>query len=636
MDATLEKLAAMVLSKDAALRAAAAKVLGELAPRDSRIVEALGSAAAGDDIASRAFACEALGKIGTRDAAEKLVAAAASGGRKAEDALLGLRMAGSAAIAPMGAAYPSLPDDMKAKFAEAMVRSGSPDALDFVLGRMVEEDAKGEAGASARDRLAAAVSAAIPRIGIAARSAFARRLAKALRRPAIRKAPGALARAAALAGELGVEESFDALLELCGSAFPTTVRAAAMRSLAALPLDNARSHRLFRKLFPLLLDPDAAQLRSAAISALKMRPACPDRRKDIERLLSDTDRETREYAMAKLAELGSRRDVGDLIMCLDSEDRAVREEAARTLRDTHAALKPLLGRLADLDAYDKARECAAICSALVSSAAGRGEKPPPSAAAPLLDAAFAKAVKRPEVARCVASVLRTGWPEEFAARALAEARALRRRGEHAAAAAALKLAGPVLDPKGKMELALAQLSAAGNFDMSRRARNGDPALAALSDLAREGMAGELAAATIRDLHLTKSAMYYVGFHLSEGISETREAGAKILEEIVKRFPRSQEARQARAKLILEGLEEPPGKARGGKGILEMRAEEILRPADEAARRRAEAEMDAAQRSGKRIADRNTRIAAKTAAPKASSKNGRAGRENKHVRPCHRR
>ncbi|MCX7805220.1 MAG: HEAT repeat domain-containing protein [Planctomycetota bacterium] len=626
MDATLEKLAAMVMSKDVALRAAAAKVLGELAPKDRKVVDALGRAASGDDPASRAFACEALGRIGTVEAAGKLVALAASGDRKGEDALLALRLAGAAAIGPVRAAYPSLSDDAKAKFAEAIARSGSPDALDFILERMAEEDARGEAGAAVRDRLAAAVSAALPGIGADAKASFGARLARALRRPSLRKAPGALARAAAMAGEIGSGEPFDALLEICGPDFPAAARAAAMRSLAVLPPDEARSRRLFRTLFPLLLDPKEANLWPAAVAALRACPADPDRRKDIEKLLSAAERDVREYAMAKLAELGSRRDVSDLVRCLDSDDRAVREEAARTLRETPAALKPLLGRLADIEDDDRARECAAICAALLVSAAGRGGKPPPSLAGPLMTAAFAKAGKRPEIARCIASVLRTGWPAEFAAGALAEARALRRRGDHAAATVALRLAGPVLDPAGKMELAFASLSSAANFDMSRRAREADPALAAISELTREGLAGDVAAAAIRDRHLPRSALYYVGFHLAEGVSETREAGARILREIVRRFPKSQEARQARAKLVLEGLEEPPRK---GKGILERLAEEILRPADEAARKRAEAELAAAKRAsqGKGRADK-ARAADGAAARTAGEKGGRTGRGRK--------
>ena len=179
------------------------------------------------------------------------------------------------------------------------------------------------------------------------------------------------------------------------------------------------------------------------------------------------------------------------------------------------------------------------------------------------------------------------------------------------------MVGLAAGDEGRLELALASLCTAQVFDVSRRAREQDSVLAILGELLDAGRV-DVASALLKDKSLPKNALYYVGFHFAEGIGPVREAGAKMLKSLVERSPGSEEGRQAKQKLFLEGVLELKT-ARQRKGILEARAEVLLAPADEAGRERGLAEKREAKAKAK--AEKKTAGKAKAGGPKAVSNPG---------------
>jgi uncharacterized protein YPO0396 len=134
--------------------------------------------------------------------------------------------------------------------------------------------------------------------------------------------------------------------------------------------------------------------------------------------------------------------------------------------------------------------------------------------------------------------------------------------------------------------------------MSRAARQNDGSLrlleAALQDPAVKPAA--LAAQLLRDRGVTRRMLHYIGGHFAERILKEREFGAAILKRLAAKG-RTAEGRQAKEKLILEGLAKASPGAR--RGLLEVRAQ-ALRTADELAAALQTKEQARAKRAGRKV------------------------------------
>ena len=92
-----------------------------------------------------------------------------------------------------------------------------------------------------------------------------------------------------------------------------------------------------------------------------------------------------------------------------------------------------------------------------------------------------------------------------------------------------------------------------NHDLAADARNADPALHQFGALLHRHETEPIRMVE-KAKWLDADDLLYLGFHFAEGARAEKEFGSQVLKLIIKRSPRSKQARDARSKLRSQGLE----------------------------------------------------------------------------------
>ena len=599
MDDLLTRLASFVALKDTRLACASAVVLAELAPPDPAVTRALAEALEKADAARSPFLIEALGRIGTPQAAAALAPLIEAGGPSGDEALRAVAHAGSGALKPLSKLLGRAGPALQVKLAEALARTGESPAFGALFGAW--RDAVPETVRA----LHAGILHALPGLSPKGRQVLLRHVAGALGAKAWRKQEAAFLAALELAGELGEPEALQALSSHIGASAPPLIRRTALRAIGRLRLDPAVRARMGKRLLPLLAETDYANAVEPALAALSDAALGSEHRKALEQLIDSERTEVREFAMRNLATLGSSRTLQDLVDCLDHTDRSVREDAATALAGAPGAAAPLAARMLKRTGGEESRLAARILQGMaehiptrilgalarkfVELAAGHGPAHPHAA-----DARREADERR----GALLAVLRASGHRVLAEVALPEARKLRLKGEAARALGVLKSIAGVDGWEGghRMELALAGLSVVPP-DLSRAARDSSPSLRLLAEVLAEPKSNPkiLAKSLLRDRALERKVLYFIGHHFSERMHGEREFGRVILQGLAQQ-PRQEEGRQAREKLVLEGLAKRSKDSR--RGVLEERAQVLMMAADMAAKAAAAEARKAAQKMKK--------------------------------------
>jgi len=624
LDETLERLTGFVSSKDARLACAAAVALAELAPKDAAVVRGLREALEKSDPVRRPFIIEALGRIGTPEAAQAIVPLIEAGGPSADEALRAVAHAGAGALKPLAGLLKKAGPDLQTKLAEAIARTGEAQGFAALFGEL--RDASPESARALREGIHRALAGLDER----GREALLRHILKALdTRALVEHEPAALS-ALELAGELGDVEALGTLTAFVSSKTEPRIRRAALLALARLKLEPERRGRLAGKLLPLLEEADFGLSVEPALLALRDAELGAEHRGALQRLVSSQAPAVREFAMKALAARGSSKTLNDLVACLEDNDPSVRENAATALAKAPGAAPLIAERLAKLASGASARLAARIlqqsapeiptrtlktlAAAYIALATGKQES---GVAATSDDRRNADELRGAQLA-----VLRASNSTVLSELAAEESAALRKAGD---ASRALALMKSIYGAAGwgeaqRLELALAGLSLVP-LDLARPARAGNIHLRPLEEAlaAPKAEPKALAKALLKDQVLEKRVLYYLGHHFSERMHGDREFGRVLLEALAEN-PRNEEGRQAREKLVLEGLAKSGKAAKAG--ILEERAKVMMVAADMAAQAAAEEAKHARKLAAKAAKSAKASSKGRKAPPKVAAKPAR--------------
>lgn len=615
MDATLSKLVEFVKRPDTHLACAAAVVLAELAPRDEDVTVALISALGKADAARRPFLIEALGRIGTPQAAEALMPLIQAGGPSADDALRAVAHAGAGALKPLVGLLASVSDAMRPKLAEAIARTGEAQGFAALLSAM-----QGALDPVVQS-LTVGLRNAIGGLSEKGREHLGAQLAKALERTAFVKQVSCCVAGCELLGLVASSDASTTLLGLSKESHPSPVRRAALRALGKLNLAPAQKGRLVARLLPLLEDTDFTHVAEPAMETLHGAEFATEHRSALQKLMNSQFPRVREFAMQALARVGSARGLRELLACLDNPDPSVAEDALQALAQNADAAGPLAERL---EACENGSVCRAMARALAGNARAIPDKLLDKLAQEYIALAVGKGLSGPagdERRSALLSVLRAANTPALAEAALKEARKQRDAGEPLRALALMKSIANIngWTDEHRIELALAGFSAAP-LDLTRSARANDSRLRLIEEVLGRTEPKALAKTLAKDQALARAALYYLGHHFSEQMLKERDFGRLILEALAEN-PRNDEGRQAREKLVLEGLAKAAGKAKVG--LLEERSKALFAVEEMAAKAEAEASLKEKRRTEKekkaKAAERAKAKAAAKAAEKAVAK-----------------
>jgi HEAT repeat protein len=574
----LAKLGAFTACKDSRLACAAAVILAELAPHDPSLVQQLVDALSVADALRRPFIIEALGRIGTPEAAAALVPLIKSEGPASEQALRAIAHTASAALKPLLKLVGTVPPALLERIAECAARTGETAAFQGLIGALLNADV--DTCRAVRHGLRIAMST----FSDSAKANLRKQLEHGFKEKALIEHAPSLIALVKIAGDLGDISLQHYILDRIETDEPLAVRRAALQALATLHYSGEQRAKLAPKLLPILSESDLVNLAEPALEALRSAHLGGEHQAPLRKLLSSQSSRIREFAMQVLASQATTRTMNELLACLDSTDRSVREEALGALSRAPSAAGALCQRLIEMEGGEAATETA---KALAPQAA----KAPPRALQSLAHTYVALAApngpRKPsdaesirrsdEKRRAILNVFRAGNTPELSEALLERARELRKHDSPMQAYQLLK-EGSGLNgwtDEHRIEMALAGLSA-GPKELGRSARSSDQNLRLLEDVLGSGRVEPkvLARRITRDESLSRKTIHYIGFHFVERMSGDRQFGQLLLEHLAE--GRSEEAGQAKEKLVIEGLL----KLKGAEvGILEQRAKVMLAASD---------------------------------------------------------
>ncbi|MGD0088932.1 MAG: HEAT repeat domain-containing protein [Planctomycetota bacterium] len=613
MDETIDTLASFTAAKDSRLACAAAVVLAELQPREPAVVQQLVAGLENADPVRRPFIIEALGRIGTAEAAAALVPLIKAEGPTSEMALRAIAHTESAALKPLLKLVGNVSPALLERIAECAARTGETAAFAGLCAGLA--NATVETCRAIRGGLRAALAS----FSAQAKERLHKQLEQSFADEKLAGHQPSLIALMKIAGDLGDAGAQQALFRYTSDSQPPHVRREALQALGALHLPAEQRGKWAGRLLPCLFEHDLVNVAEPALEALRHAQLGSEHQAQLRKLLQSPSPRVREFAMQALAAQGTPRTIQELISCLDSPDRSVRQDALGALSHAPAAAGALCERLLESDGGEPAAEIAraleaqaaklppkllsALADQYVSLATGGG-------ATSKIPAGQDAARKAEEKRRAILGVFRASASTVLVEAVCAKARKLRLNDE---ALRAYELMKGVAGLNGwtdeyRLEFAFAGL-AFGPTDLARSARNVDQNLRILEEALTGGAKEpeELARVILKDAALSRKVLYFLGFHFIERLREQRRLGQLILEHLAE--SRTEEGRQAKEKLALEGL----ANLRGAKaGILEERAKVLAAAATMAA-------VDRAREEKKEEAEKKSRPA--KAKPALAGKKG---------------
>jgi HEAT repeat protein len=419
---------------------------------------------------------------------------------------------------------------------------------------------------------------------------------------------------------MGLVASPDATTTLLGLSredHPPPVRRVALRALGRLNMSPAQKGRLVARLLPLLEETDFTHAAEPALEALRGAEFGAEHRAALQKLMGSQYPRVREFAMQALAKVGSARGLRELLACLENPDPTVVEDALQALGQNADAAGPLAERLIECA---EGPSCRALARAMAANAKAIPEKLLARLAQEYIALAVGKGLAGPagdERRGALLSVLRAANTPVLAEAALKEARKQRDAGEALRALALLKSIANIngWTDEHRLELAVSGFSAAP-LDLTRSARANDSRLRLMEEILGRTEPKALARTLAKDGSITRTALYYLGHHFCEQMLKERDFGRLILEALAEN-PRNDECRQAREKLVLEGLAKSAGKAKAG--LLEERSKALFAAEELAVKAEAEASLKEKNRDAKEKRAKAAEKAKARAAAKAAEK-----------------
>jgi HEAT repeat protein len=540
VDATTKKILRLLRPEHPLeLRCAAALVLGEVGARDEEISQALCAALDDAEPALRAQAIQAVGRLRIDKALPRLLDRVSGGGPEAELAARAAAHQGSRGTRALQDLMAKVAPGLRRRIAAALATGGTASAEIAAVDTLLDND-PGVVDAAVRTLTAQAAS-----LGESHRRALADHLLDLLGPgpdPALAAhSEAALVRLLAALGDARGEAVFWARVDP-----PRTpeLRAAALQALGALSAvpDGPK----LRRLLVCAADSDF-RVVAPALMLLKAVPVTGRNLKDWLPLLSAPDTAARRFAIDKLAGSDTPEVAAALLGQLGHRDASLRAEALACLSRLDHGREALAKALLEAGSPDDAW-------ALTRAVAPLFRDYPAALHTRIFNQACAYLEAHDRRAEPLLHLLREADAPDLRDRLERRALDLRRQGEWATALTYLRLLGrdPTCGEALRFEQAACGLKVS-DHDLSAEHRASDPCLGQFARLVHSHATPPLDYLESADW-LEGEDLFYLGFHFVEGHGREREFGAAVLKILVRRWPRSKRAKDARQKLKSQGVE----------------------------------------------------------------------------------
>ena len=548
-DTTLQKVLQLLGPETPTeLRGAAALVLGEVGVRDGHLDQAICSLLDDPDSSVRNRAMSAIGKLRIEKALGRLVERVSLGGEEGEAAAYAVARLGARGTRALQELMPQTAPGLRRRIASALAATDTASAETAALDALLDND-PGVVDASARSLISK-----VPSFSKQHRKALVERVLDLLgaRKPhALPLASeAALVRLLSAVEDARGEAAFWARVDTSRSA---EIRASALQALGVLPCPTNRDKLL--RLLACARDPD---FRVAAPALMILKNATVGDRSlgDWLPLLEAPDPGTRRFAMEKIGAKDKAEVADALVRQLDHPDRGLRELAISYLAKLDRGRDALVRALREASSPDQAWALARVQAPYVR------EYP-----AALLTGLFKQACTYLEAqdrrADALLFLLREVDPRGLRDRLEERALAHRKKKNYSGSLIYLRLLtrDPACGESIRFEQAACSLKVSPK-DLAADARATDPCLHQFGGLLHRHETEPIKMVE-KAKWLEAEDLFFLGFHFAEKTGPEKEFGGQVLRLLIKRSPRSKQAKDAKSKLRSQGMEQKAKKGERG-------------------------------------------------------------------------
>ncbi|MCS6862691.1 MAG: HEAT repeat domain-containing protein, partial [Abditibacteriales bacterium] len=537
------KICKMVEEGDLELRCAAAKVLGELKPKEKQAIAALTRALSEDNDVLRRYVLEAIGKIKDKTFIPALLPLLGNNGGVRVQAVDALASFGSSIVAQVKSLAKSEDSTTRHSAIEVLVKLKSKSSLralfdvvretEFPLSHHIAQHASAQLEQviptltpSEKDELYEVIQDALAQDETHATLAL-----MALRALSVLQNP----------------QSTPTLLRFTQPEWTSPVRAQAMTALRHLHIADADVPAVAAACFALLNDRDFPHIVKPALDLLYRLPLADEITPQLEECLRSRYVEVKNFAVRKLGHVNSDRAIALLLQCLNDSDAIIRDLAQHALLRQPAVVPQVLKQLEEATSDEQRQGLLPILRAHAASFTK-------ATIHRLVKQFLTRLHKGDESYRAYLDLLRRAAPEAALEPLLDEADAHLKAQRYGDAVKTLSaLSGTELfTEEVQYRLALAHLKQSRK-DLALASRQTDPALRLFGNLLVRH-ATTLAERLKQDKLLEPEDLFYLGFHFAERSHAEKTFGAAMLQHIARHYARRDLGKAAKKKLQVEGLE----------------------------------------------------------------------------------
>jgi hypothetical protein len=540
-DATLQKLLELLgPDKGAEMRAAAALVLGEVGDRDSRLDQLLCQLLDDADAGVRLRAMKSIGQLRIDKALPRLLKRVSGGGEESEVAAHAAAQLGAKGIRALQELMPQTAPGLRRRIASALADTDTAGAETAALDALLDHDA-GVVDASARSLIAK-----VPSLTKAHRKALVERVLDLLgaRKPQALplSTEAALVRLLSALEDPRGEAAFWARIE---DGRPIEIRSCALQALGVLPCPTQKEK--IQRLLVCAADSDF-RVAAPALMILKNLTVTDQNVKDWLPLLDAPNPATRRFGMEKIGAIDKPDVAGALIRQMNHPDSGLRDLAISHLGKSDEGREALVRALRDAPNPDQAWALARVQAPFVREYSQAQMASLFKQACVYLEAADRRS-------DALLFLLREADHRRLRDQLEERALAHRKKKDHPKALIYLRLLtrDPACGEMIRFEQAACSLKGSPK-DLALDARNTDPSLHQFAGLLHRHETEPIKMVE-KAKWLEAEDLFFLGFHFVEKTGPEREFGGQILKLVMKRSPRSKQAKDAKSKLRSQGVEQ---------------------------------------------------------------------------------
>lgn len=540
MDKILKQICALLDSNDVELQCAAARVLGELKPRNGEIRSSLAKHLSTPNLTVKNYVLATLERIPGPEALPYLFPLLLDGGKIQERASRIIAAAGPSAVAEAKRLFPGADLELKKLLVRILGAIGSEDACRFLVDCIATD------GLELSKCICLALREAIGAMGRPEKRRMLQKINDFLASPKAAAGAEKLASGVILLGYVADPSALSRLLKYSQHDQPVSVREQALIALSHMEIPPKNGAMLAKAIIPMLEEGDYSTIVRNALTILQRLDIPKSLLPLLEGRLRSSHPAVRSFVLSRIGRSDSRDTIKRLLEHLNSIDFEERRAAQEALAGIPRAYPHVIKEMEAAKDYEAGMRLVSILRAQKDQL-GKGDV---RSLYEKMEKLWAAGDERLAV---YAAALKVIDPDYLVERVLDRVKRLKGAKKFKEAEGLLKLMfqHSLLTDDLKYEFVVVRMRSTPP-DLSPLRRKDDEALKLVAELMKRADF-QLAKRLKSEKGLGHGELYHIGFHFSERLFEQREFGIGLLKHLVKKSPRGKVGAAARQKLKLVGV-----------------------------------------------------------------------------------